>query len=132
MAAIGHYAGGRKPTPPPPYEPAFDGELQPKEGWGVFLGPQGDVYVGEHKEGKRGGKGALRTASGAIGSHTNTSSTAAMALASARMCDTRYWPTRPYPTTPTRHFSASPAAHRCRRRAATRRVCWCIRTAELQ
>ena len=28
FAAIGSNIGGRKPTPPPPYEPAFDGELK--------------------------------------------------------------------------------------------------------
>ena len=46
-------SGLARPASPPPYEPAFDGELQPKEGWGVFLGPQGDVDDTEEALAKR-------------------------------------------------------------------------------
>ena len=58
IITIGLYAGGRAPAPEH-VELSFDGELQPRQGYGVFLGPTGDMYVGSFMAGARDGLGAL-------------------------------------------------------------------------
>jgi hypothetical protein len=63
IVQLGLYAGGRAAAPTD-VEPSFDGELTPREGFGVSLGPAGDVYVGSFAAGAREGMGALRLAAG--------------------------------------------------------------------
>ncbi len=62
---LGVYKGGRAERDEFS-EPAFDGELTARAGYGVSLGPKGDVYAGSYAAGLRDGAGALRTAAGAV------------------------------------------------------------------
>lgn len=70
IVSMGLYFGERTPRPEVApgvkVDPAFDTEVTPKKGMGVTLGPEGDVYAGEYKAGKRHGRGALRAATGAV------------------------------------------------------------------
>jgi len=58
IAKVGIYVGERAEVNKQLDEPGFDAQVSSREGYGVLLSPQGDVYAGQWLAGKRQGLGA--------------------------------------------------------------------------